>query len=215
MLDPDKVILRRERVLQMWSGVGGRSFTSYEISLELGMTRNAVMGLVSRARARGDPRAVVRGSPSMLRDILRVKSARKGEGHSVRPPVVEKPVARKGEGHSVRPLAVKSPVARKGVEHFVCPPVEATVSVLSASFVARDGEARTVLNIKREECHFPLESATKQGFRVYCGEDARDMMRAHGRAYCREHHERMFYEKSGRLPRPYNQISVKKEDRRD
>ena len=197
MLDPDKVILRRERVLEMWSGVSGRSFTSYEISVKLGMTRNAVMGLVSRARARGDPRAVVRGSPSMLRDILRVKSARKGEGHSVRLPAVEKPVA------------------RKGVEHFVCPPVEAKVSVLSASFVARDGEARTVLNIKREECHFPLESATKQGFRVYCGEDARDMMRAHGRAYCREHHERMFYEKSGRLPRPYNQISVKKEDRRD
>jgi hypothetical protein len=81
----------RGHVLNLWSGFHGPLYTSSEIAAELNITRNKVIGIVTRARANGDVRAVVR-NPTPARKGRRVKfePARNGEGVFVRPvPVVE------------------------------------------------------------------------------------------------------------------------------
>ena len=161
----------RGQVLNLWSGFHGPLYTSTEIAAELNITRNKVIGIVTRARALGDMRAVAR-NPAMARKGRRVKfePARNGEGVFVRPdPVVTVPPP---------------------------PPEPDLVPVQSPAFCfSKNSKARTVLNIGYDECHYPLESVTKDGFRMYCARDARDTMRAHQKAYCREHYERMYYKK--------------------
>jgi hypothetical protein len=161
----------RGRILNMWSGFHGPLYTSTEIAAELNTTRNVVIGIVMRARANGDMRAVVR-NPAKARKGRRVKQkpARNGEGVFVRP---------------VPPVTVPPPPP---------PPRPDPTPMQSPAFCfSKNSKARTVLNIGYDECHYPLESVTKDGFRMYCARDARDTIRAHQKAYCREHYERMFY----------------------
>ena len=165
----------RGQVLNLWSGFHGPLYTSSEIAAELNITRNKVIGIVTRARALGDMRAVAR-NPAMARKGRRVKfePARNGEGVFVRPE---------------SPVTVPPPLPPPEPEPDLVP-------VQSPAFCfSKNSKARTVLNIGYDECHYPLESVTKDGFRMYCARDARDTIRAHQKAYCREHYERMYYKK--------------------
>ena len=57
----------RERLLDLWQS----GATSSAIATELGVTRSAVIGHVTRARAKGDPRALVgKQKPPRPRKVL-------------------------------------------------------------------------------------------------------------------------------------------------
>lgn len=185
MPDPVDYENMRGRVLNMWSGFNGTAYSSAEIGKELGVTRNVVIGIVSRARANGDPRAVVKGPPPRPRPDRR--PARNAPPPFVPPAIHNKSVS---ESDSVRDLS--DDLTEDG-------PLYPT---LSAAFCfSTNNKAKTVLNIGYYECHYPLESVTNDGFRMYCGRDARDTVRAHQKAYCNEHYKRMFYKKEKTLRR--------------
>lgn len=175
----------RGRILNMWSGFHGPLYTSTEIAAEFNITRNKVIGIVTRARAVGDRRAVVRAPVPKVRENRRVKyePARNEEGAFVRPVSVVKPVA--------PPAAAAAPPAALGSAYLQS----------SAFCFSKNAKAKTVLNLGYEECHYPLESVTNDGFRIYCGLDASETMQAHQKAYCREHYERMFYQRDKPRPR--------------
>lgn len=59
--------------------------------------------------------------------------------------------------------------------------------------VTPKAEVKTVFNIGMLECHYPLDYMTRDGFQVYCGADASEIFKKHSRAYCVEHHGRMYY----------------------
>jgi len=174
----------RGRILNMWSGFWGPLYTSTEIAAELKTTRNVVIGIVMRARANGDMRATIRNS-AMARKGRRIKRkpARKGKGVFVRPVSVVEPVA--------PPAAAAAPPAALGSAYLQS----------SAFCFSKNAKAKTVLNLGYDECHYPLESVTNDGFRIYCGLDATEKMQAHQKAYCREHYERMFYRRDKPSPR--------------
>jgi hypothetical protein len=69
-------------------------------------------------------------------------------------------------------------------------------------------EVKTLFNIGMLECHYPLNYMTSDGFQIYCGADARETYAKHKRAYCTEHHGRMYYKSRNYQP-------VKQEDRRN
>lgn len=177
----------RGRILNMWSGFWGRLYTSTEIAAEFNTTRNKVIGIVMRARIQGDRRAVVR-APAPRRKKAR-PDARNGEGAFV-------PDARNGGGLSVRPVPPAATAAPPSP-----PRLDPTPLQSSAVCFSKNAKAKTVLNLGYEECHYPLESVTNDGFRIYCGRDASETMRDHQKAYCSEHYSRMFYKKDHRSPR--------------
>jgi hypothetical protein len=167
----------RGRILNMWSGFHGPLYTSTEIAAEFNITRNKVIGIVMRARVLGDLRAVVR-NPALARKERRVKQepARNGEGAFVRP---------------VPPAAATAPPAASDFAYLQS----------SAFCFSKNAKAKTVLNLGYDECHYPLESVTNDGFRIYCGLDATETMQAHQKAYCQEHYKRMFYRRDKPSPR--------------
>jgi len=167
----------RGRILNMWSGFHGPLYTSTEIAAELKTTRNKVIGIVMRARANGDMRATIRNS-AMARKGRRVKQepARNGEGAFVRP---------------VPPAAAITPPAASDSAYLQS----------SAFCFSKNAKAKTVLNLGYDECHYPLESVTNDGFRIYCGLDATETVRDHQKAYCPEHYNRMFYRRDKPSPR--------------
>ena len=59
--------------------------------------------------------------------------------------------------------------------------------------VTPKAEVKTVFNIGMLECHYPLDYTTSVGFQVYCGADASEVFKKNKRAYCVEHHGRMYY----------------------
>ena len=180
----------RGRILNMWSGFHGPLYTSTEIAAELKTTRNVVIGIVMRARANGDMRATIRNS-AMARKGPRIKRkpARKGKGAFV-------PDARNGGGLSVRPVPPAAATAPP-----LPPRLDPTPLQSSAFCFSKNAKAKTVLNLGYEECHYPLESVTNDGFRIYCGLDASETMRDHQKAYCSEHYKRMFYRRDKPSPR--------------
>jgi hypothetical protein len=171
----------RSRILNMWSGFHGPLYTSTEIAAEFNITRNKVIGIVMRARALGDLRAVVRAPAPKVRKIQKVWMA-------------DRTPARNGEGAFVRPVPPAAATA---------PPAASDFAYLqsSAFCFSKNAKAKTVLNLGYDECHYPLESVTNDGFRIYCGLDATETMQAHQKAYCQEHYKRMFYKKDRRSPR--------------
>lgn len=167
----------RSRILNMWSGFHGPLYTSTEIAAEFNITRNVVIGIVMRARALGDLRAVVRApAPARKRRRVEQEPARNGEGAFVRP---------------VPPAAAATPPAASDFAYLQS----------SAFCFSKNAKAKTVLNLGYDECHYPLESVTNDGFRIYCGLDATETVQAHQKAYCQEHYKRMFYKKDQRSPR--------------
>lgn len=74
--------------------------------------------------------------------------------------------------------------------------------------VTPKAEVKTVFNIGMLECHYPLDYTTSDGFQVYCGADASEIFKKHSRAYCVEHHKRMYYKARSSEP-------VKKEEHRN
>jgi hypothetical protein len=167
----------RGRVLNMWSGFHGPLYTSTEIAAEFNITRNKVIGIVMRARLLGDLRATIR-NPALARKGRRVKQepARNGEGAFVRP---------------VPPAAASTPPAASDSAYLQS----------SAFCFSKNAKAKTVLNLGYDECHYPLESVTNDGFRIYCGLDATKTVRDHQKAYCQEHYNRMFYRRDKPSPR--------------
>lgn len=175
----------RGRILNMWSGFHGPLYTSTEIAAEFNITRNKVIGIVMRARVLGDLRATVR-APTPRRKKAR-PDARNGEGAFV-------PDARNGGGLSVRPVPPAAATAP--------PPASDSAYLQSSAFCfSKNAKAKTVFNLGYEECHYPLESVTNDGFRIYCGLDASETMRDHQKAYCQEHYSRMFYRRDKPSPR--------------
>ena len=175
----------RGRILNMWSGFHGPLYTSTEIAAEFNITRNKVIGIVMRAREGGDLRATVR-IPTPRRKKAR-PDARNGEGAFV-------PDARNGGGLSVRPVPPAAATAP--------PPASDSAYLQSSAFCfSKNAKAKTVFNLGYEECHYPLESVTNDGFRIYCGLDASETMRDHQKAYCQEHYSRMFYRRDKPSPR--------------
>lgn len=178
----------KERVLNMWSGFFGPPYSSSEIGAELGVTRNKVIGIVNRARAKGDQRAVFRGPPPALR--LERRPARKDPPHFVPPTTHDKPVS---DSDPVNDLSDNLTDTKQ-------PP-----PMLSAAFCfSTNNKAKTLFNIGLYECHYPLESVTNDGFRMYCGRDARDVFLKKKKSYCAEHYGRMFYYKAKTIRRVTN-----------
>jgi hypothetical protein len=150
-LSPDE---KREAILELWSGE--KHYTSAEIGEKLGISKNSVVGIVNRARAAGDRRAVFRGDASPL--------ANKSKNYPPKPP------------HEKR---IK--LRRKGFDMTPSPRLVPAQNV------------KTVFNIGFLECHYPIDSMTRDGFQIYCGEDASEIFKKHKRSYCVEHHKRMYY----------------------
>jgi hypothetical protein len=90
---------KREAILELWSGA--KHYSSSEIGQLLGISKNSVVGIVNRARADGDRRAVARVAGSPL--AARVKTY---------PPKPERrmPLRRKGFETPPRPVIAKPEV---------------------------------------------------------------------------------------------------------
>lgn len=144
----------REAILELWSGT--KHYTSAEIGEKVGVSKNSVIGIVARARAAGDRRAVFRGDASPL--ISKKKTY---------PPPHEKRV----KIRSKEPDAIPRPSPR----------------------LVPLPNVKTLFNIGWLECHYPLDSVTRDGFQIYCGADASEIFKKHKRSYCIEHHGRMYY----------------------
>lgn len=149
----DPAVLR-DAILELWSG--DKHYTSAEIGEKLGVSKNSVIGIVARARAAGDRRAVFRGDASPL--VSKKKTY---------PPPHEKRVRIKRKDSDAAPQ-----------------PSPRLVPSLNV---------KTLFNIGFLECHYPLDSMTRDGFQIYCGADASEIFKKHKRSYCVEHHGRMYY----------------------
>tara|TARA_R110000822_G_scaffold117943_4_gene250499 strand:- start:123 stop:647 length:525 start_codon:yes stop_codon:yes gene_type:complete len=159
----------RGRILNMWSGFHGPIYSSTEIGKEFNVSKNVVIGIVNRARHEGDLRAAYRGPPIKIKINRHVR---------YEPTLVSK--ARNARFDRLPPESIS----------------EQVVSVSSGIFCSdRNRKAKTLFNIGFHECHYPTDSVTNDGFRIYCGMDARDTLREKNKAYCAEHYKRMFYKK--------------------
>lgn len=144
----------REAILELWSGT--KHYTSAEIGEKVGVSKNSVIGIVARARAAGDRRAVFRGDASPL--VSKKKTY---------PPPHEKRIKLRRK----EPDAIPRPSPR----------------------LVPLPNVKTLFNIGWLECHYPLDSVTRDGFQIYCGADASEIFKKHKRSYCIEHHGRMYY----------------------
>lgn len=122
---------------------------------------------------------------------------------------------RDGDRRAVMRGAPASPLATKTTSYPPKPKLtDKRVSIRRKGFeepprpVTQRPSVKTVFNIGMLECHYPLDYTTSDGFQVYCGADASEIFKKHSRAYCVEHHGRMYYKARKSEP-------VKKEEQRN
>lgn len=152
---------RKDFILDLWSE--GVHYSASEIGVKLNVSKNVVIGVVSRARRSGDPRAAFR------------------PGYGPR------------EERKQREVDIVSLSGVKGQRTAVLhPSVESLGRLFEPRLENADGP-KTLMNTSLLECHYPLESFTPEGHRIYCGKDVGDLFSKKQRSYCAEHHSRMYY----------------------
>jgi hypothetical protein len=159
----------REQILQLWE----KNTSAVEIARKLNpllrergekaLTRNAVIGHVYRARVAGDLRAEAR-------TLSKINAARSKDRET---------------REENTPRIVKKSRVSLAVVRFTESPLKENLTILQPLLVKeprRIGK-RTVLTIRSNECHFPMEDFDKDGRRTYCGAEAVDVVRP----YCQHH----------------------------
>lgn len=159
----------REQILQLWE----KNTSAVEIARKLNpllrdrgekaLTRNAVIGHVYRARVAGDIRAEARTLSKINAERSKDREAREEN----------------------TPRIVKKSSVSLAVVRFTESPLKENLTILQPVLVKeprRIGK-RTVLTIRSNECHFPMEDFDKDNRRFYCAKDVVSVLKP----YCQHH----------------------------
>jgi hypothetical protein len=159
----------REQILQLWE----KNVSAVEIARTLNpllrergekaLTRNAVIGHVYRARVAGDIRAEARTLSKINAERSKDREAREEN----------------------TPRIVKKNQVSLAVVRFTESPLKENLTILQPLLVKEPRRIgnRTVLTIRANECHFPMEDFDKDNRRFYCAKDVVSVLKP----YCQHH----------------------------
>jgi len=159
----------REEIMRLWE----KNVSAVEIARKINpllkerneklLTRNAVIGHVYRARVAGDIRAEARTLSKINAERSKDREAREEN----------------------TPRIVKKSQVSLAVVRFTESPLKENLTILQPVLVKeprRIGK-RTVLTIRANECHFPMEDFDKDNRRFYCAKDVVSVLKP----YCQHH----------------------------
>lgn len=158
-----------ERVLALVQT--GKSYI--DVAAEVGLTKNAISGIVNRAKQRG---VVLQGmnSPGGTKRPVARKL----------PPIDRPPVRNKGVARSapVRPAEPEPAKLAAAIARPIPP-----ISPEPVATVVVHGAAAAILSLKARECRYPIGEVAAEDFRFCCAPVPAEASSIVKRPYCAEH----------------------------